>query len=118
MSQENVEMVRITLDNYCRGDYMAGSAYLAPDVVWHIDQEPPAHGPAEVREVWKRWDADWQAMLLLSRCCGSERRATQDPCPSAAAWREGEASAAGRRRQARGSPPGGVVRLGSTPRWA
>jgi ketosteroid isomerase-like protein len=46
MSQENVEDVRRSLEAYSRGDYIGGSAYLAPDVVWHVGQEPLARGPA------------------------------------------------------------------------
>ena len=66
MSQENVDAVRRALEDYCRGDYVDASAYLAPDVVWHVGQEPPAHGPAEVRDVWKRWDADWQELETVA----------------------------------------------------
>jgi ketosteroid isomerase-like protein len=66
MSQENVEDVRRSLEAYCRGDYIGGSAYLAPDVVWHVGQEPPARGPAAVRDVWKRWDADWQDLETVA----------------------------------------------------
>jgi ketosteroid isomerase-like protein len=66
MSQENVESVRRSLEAYRRGDYIGGSADLAPDVVWHVGQEQPARGPAAVRDVWKRWDADWQELETVA----------------------------------------------------
>jgi ketosteroid isomerase-like protein len=62
MSQENVEAARRCLEAYVRGDYDEALEYLAPDVVWEIGQELPARGPAEVREVWRRWDAEWEEM--------------------------------------------------------
>ena len=62
MSQENVEAARKCLEDYRRGDYDAASEYLAPDVVWEVGQELPAHGPAAVRNVWRRWDAEWEEL--------------------------------------------------------
>jgi ketosteroid isomerase-like protein len=62
MSQENVEKVRRSIESYRRGDYAAASAYLAPDVVWEVGQELPARGPAAVRDVWKRWDSEWEEL--------------------------------------------------------
>jgi ketosteroid isomerase-like protein len=62
MSKENVDHVHGCLDAYRRGDYEAASAYLAPDVVWEVDQELPAHGPAAVRNVWSRWDSEWEEL--------------------------------------------------------
>ena len=62
MSQENVEAARRTMEAYRRGDYDAAAAYLAPDVVWSVGQERPAHGPAAVREMWKRWDHEWDEL--------------------------------------------------------
>ena len=62
MSQENVEAVRRSIKAYRRGDYAGASAYLAPDVVWSVGQERPAHGPAAVREMWKRWDDEWDEL--------------------------------------------------------
>ncbi|HEY1359158.1 MAG TPA: nuclear transport factor 2 family protein [Thermoleophilaceae bacterium] len=60
MSQRNLEAVRRCMEAYVRGDYVGASAHLAPDVVWEVEQELPAHGPAAVRAVWERWDADWE----------------------------------------------------------
>jgi len=62
MSRENVESVRKCFEAYCRGDYAGASAYLAPDVVWEVGQELPAHGPAAVRNVWTRWDSEWEEL--------------------------------------------------------
>ena len=62
MSQENVEAARRTMEAYRRGDYDAAAAYLAPDVVWSVGQERPAHGRAAVREMWKRWDDEWDEL--------------------------------------------------------
>jgi ketosteroid isomerase-like protein len=66
MSQENVEAARRCLDAYCRGDYEEASRYLAPDVVWEVGQELPAHGPAAVRDVWRRWDAEWEELETVA----------------------------------------------------
>ena len=62
MSKENVEKVRRCFEAYRRGDYAAGSEWLAPDVIWEIGQELPANGPAAVREMWKRWDSEWEEL--------------------------------------------------------
>jgi ketosteroid isomerase-like protein len=66
MSQENVEAARRCLEAYCRGDYEEASEYLAPDVVWDTGQELPAHGPAAVRDVWRRWDAEWEELETVA----------------------------------------------------
>jgi ketosteroid isomerase-like protein len=62
MSQENVEKVRTTFEAYRRGDYARGTKWLAPDVTWENGQELPANGPAAVREMWKRWDSEWEEL--------------------------------------------------------
>jgi ketosteroid isomerase-like protein len=66
MSRQNVEAARRCLDAYCRGDYDEASEYLAPDVVWEVGQELPAHGPAAVRDVWRRWDAEWEELETVA----------------------------------------------------
>lgn len=66
MSQANVDAVGSSLEAYRRGDYLRASAYLAPDVVWHVGQELPAHGPAAVRERWERWDSDWEELETIA----------------------------------------------------
>jgi ketosteroid isomerase-like protein len=66
MSKENVEAARRCLEAYCRGDYEAASLYLAPDVVWEVGQELPAHGLAAVRDVWRRWDAEWEELTTVA----------------------------------------------------
>jgi ketosteroid isomerase-like protein len=62
MSEENVEAVRRGIVAYQQGDWVAATAYLAPDVVWEVGQELPAHGPAAVREMWSRWNDDWESL--------------------------------------------------------
>lgn len=62
MSEENVAAVRRCMEAYVRGDYEGASAHLAPDVVWEVGQELPAHGPAAVRAVWQRWDSEWEEL--------------------------------------------------------
>jgi ketosteroid isomerase-like protein len=66
MSQENVELVRSALQAYVRGDHAGASAYLAPNVVWEIGQELPAHGPAAVRRMWKRWESEWEELETVA----------------------------------------------------
>ena len=44
MSQENVEAVRLSIEAYRRGDWLAATAYLAPDAIWEVGQELPAQG--------------------------------------------------------------------------
>jgi len=65
MSQENVKLVRRSIDAYRRGDWDAATEYLAPDVVWEIGQELPAHGPAAIREMWTRWNTEWEELDLV-----------------------------------------------------
>ncbi|MBN1529796.1 MAG: nuclear transport factor 2 family protein [Thermoleophilaceae bacterium] len=62
MSKQNVETVRLAIAAYQRGDWEEATAYLAPDVVWEVGQELPAHGPAAVREMWARWNDDWERL--------------------------------------------------------
>lgn len=66
MSQENVEKARQSLDAYRRGDYVGATEWLAPDVVWEIGQELPATGPAAVREMWQRWDSEWEELEAVT----------------------------------------------------
>jgi ketosteroid isomerase-like protein len=59
MSQGNIEIVRASYDAYRRGDYLEALKCFAPDVIYEIDQEPPARGPGEVFQVWQRWADAW-----------------------------------------------------------
>ena len=65
MSRENVEIVRLSILAYQRGDWEEATSYLAPDVVWEVDQELPAHGPAAVREMWRRWNDEWERLDMI-----------------------------------------------------
>ena len=66
MSKEHLEAVRASVEAYRRGDYVAASAYLASDVIWEVGQELPANGPAAVRELWKRWDSEWDELETVA----------------------------------------------------
>lgn len=65
MSQENVEVVRLTFDAYNRGDYDGALELLAPDVVWEIGQELPARGREAVRAMWDRWESEWEELKTV-----------------------------------------------------
>ena len=60
MSEENVEVVRRFFETYQRGDHDASLDCLAPDVVYKVAQEAPAHGPEAVRAIWERWGSAWE----------------------------------------------------------
>jgi ketosteroid isomerase-like protein len=66
MSQENVDAVRSSIEAYVGGDYMGATAFLAPDVVWENGQELPAHGPAAVRDMWTRWNSEWENLEMVA----------------------------------------------------
>ena len=66
MSQENVDAVRRCIEDYVRGDYVAATAFLAPDVVWENGQELPARGPAAVRDMWTRWNSEWEDLEMVA----------------------------------------------------
>ena len=63
---------------------------FAPDVVWEVGQELPAHGPAAVRELWKRWDSEWDELETVADEILTP--ATRSSSPSAT---EAEGEAAG-----------------------
>jgi ketosteroid isomerase-like protein len=66
VSQDNVDAVRACIEAYLRGDYVAATAFLAPDVVWENGQELPAHGPAAVRAMWTRWTSEWENLEMVA----------------------------------------------------
>ena len=66
MSQHHVDAVRRCIEAYLRGDYVGATASLAPDVVWENGLELPAHGPAAVREMWTRWNSDWETLEMVA----------------------------------------------------
>ena len=65
MSQENVELVRRSIDAYQRGEWEEATAYLAPDVLWEVGQELPVRGPVAVREMWARWNDEWERLDMI-----------------------------------------------------
>jgi ketosteroid isomerase-like protein len=65
MSQENVELVRRMVEAYRRGDRAEALACLAPDVVYKVAQEAPAHGPEAVEAIWDRWEDSWEEIETI-----------------------------------------------------
>jgi ketosteroid isomerase-like protein len=65
MSQENLDAVRLSIAAYQRGEWEEATAYLAPDVVWEVGQELPLRGPAAVREMWARWNDEWERLDMV-----------------------------------------------------
>ena len=64
MSQENVEIVRAFFEAVRRGDFREAVTHLAPDVVYRVGQEGPAHGPDAVRAIWERWESEWETVEM------------------------------------------------------
>ena len=60
MSERNVQIVRRFTESYVRGEIDEALACLAPDVVYKVTQEAPAHGPDAVRAIWERWESAWE----------------------------------------------------------
>ena len=65
MSQENVDAVRRSIDAYQRGEWEEATAYLAHDVLWEVGQELPVRGRAAVREMWSRWNDEWERLDMV-----------------------------------------------------
>jgi ketosteroid isomerase-like protein len=65
MSQANVDVVRRLFDSYRRRDYAEAAECLAPDVVYEVGQELPAHGREAVRAMWERWGNTWDELETL-----------------------------------------------------
>ena len=65
MSQGNEEAVRRSIEAYRAGEWDQATAYLAPDAVWEVGQELPARGPAAVREMWSRWNDEWERLDMV-----------------------------------------------------
>jgi ketosteroid isomerase-like protein len=62
MSQENVEVVRRSLEAYRRGDLDAALAHVHPKIVWSPYEEPPMHGVDAVRTYLRRWEGEWEEL--------------------------------------------------------
>ena len=65
MSQGNEEAVRRSIEAYRAGEWDQATAYLAPDAIWEVGQELPARGPAAVREMWSRWNDEWERLDMV-----------------------------------------------------
>jgi ketosteroid isomerase-like protein len=66
MSQENVEIVRRFGEAMDRGDHASALRFLAPDVVVTVMQEGAVHGREAVSAMWKRWEAEWEEMEIVT----------------------------------------------------
>jgi ketosteroid isomerase-like protein len=62
MSQANVDVLRRLFDSHKRRHYAEAAKGLAPDVVYEVGQELPAHGREAVRAMWERWDNIWDEL--------------------------------------------------------
>ena len=59
MSQENVEIVRRSVEAEARGDLSAALAHLDPDVKWSAAEESAFEGVAAVRSYLEQWKEAW-----------------------------------------------------------
>ena len=68
MSQENVERIRATFEDFLAGRRDFGAGLLHPDVEWDSsDFEMPDisgvyHGIESVRQFWRQWLAAWETV--------------------------------------------------------
>jgi ketosteroid isomerase-like protein len=73
MSQENVEIVRRSLDGWNRGDVEAWLQSAHPEIEWSSEivrrvegSETVYRGPAEMRRYWDEWHSVWEVMIDIS----------------------------------------------------
>ncbi len=66
MSQENVDLVRRSLDGWNRGDVNAWLESAHPDIEWFSDiarqmegSDSVSRGPAAMRRYWDEWHSIW-----------------------------------------------------------
>jgi len=64
MSKENVEIVREFFEAVSRGDFDRAVTHLAADVFYTVSQEGPAHNPDAVRDIWQRWENEWDEIEM------------------------------------------------------
>ena len=64
MSKENVEIVREFFEAVRRGDFDRAVTHLAADVFYTVSQEGPAHNPDAVRDIWQRWENEWDEIEM------------------------------------------------------
>ena len=62
MSQENVELVRRSLEAYKRGDLDAALADTHPEIDWRPFEEAPMRGVGAVRAYLTRWEDEWEEL--------------------------------------------------------
>ena len=62
MSQENVEIVRRSLEAYQRGDLDAALADAHPQIDWNPFEEAQMRGVDAVRAYLTRWEGEWEEL--------------------------------------------------------
>ena len=62
MSQENVEVVRQSLEAYRRGDLEGALAGVHPQIVWKPFEEGEMRGVDAVRAHLARWENEWEKL--------------------------------------------------------
>ena len=62
MSQENVDVVRRSVEAYARGDLAAALADAHPEIAWNPFEEMPMRGLDSVRAYLARWESDWEEL--------------------------------------------------------
>jgi ketosteroid isomerase-like protein len=62
MSQENVDVVRRSVEAYARGDVIAALADAHPEIAWNPFEEIPTRGLDAVRAHLARWESDWEEL--------------------------------------------------------
>jgi ketosteroid isomerase-like protein len=60
MSQENVEIVRKSIEAYARGDLDTALTYADPDIVWNPVEEAASQGHDAIRANLERWETDFE----------------------------------------------------------
>ncbi len=60
MSEENVEIVRKSVEAYARGDLDTALTYADPDIVWNPVEEPASKGHDAIRANLERWETDFE----------------------------------------------------------
>ena len=60
MSQENVAVVRKSMEAYVRGDLDTALTHADPDIVWNPVEEAATHGHDAIRATVERWETDFE----------------------------------------------------------
>ena len=60
MSEENVEIVRKSVEAYARGDLDTALTYADPDIAWNPVEEAATQGHDAIRANLERWETDFE----------------------------------------------------------